>query len=108
MRPEWAEVCEANSKRAASNVSTVTVLNAAAAVEQGSGSFTTMGDRSSMAPAGAEVKPGEERVEIPFVTLQSVWEKHIAPRKVKYALPLSLATPALARDACPRSRRLRS
>jgi hypothetical protein len=92
MRPEWAEGCETNSKRAASDVSTVTVLNQAAAVEQGSGSFNPKGDSSSIAQAGAEVKQGDGRVEIPFVTLHSVWEKHIAPRKV-HALPRStLAT----------------
>lgn len=96
MRPEWAEVCETNCKRAASDVSTVTVLNQAAAVEQGSGSFNIRGDSSSMAHADEEVKPGERQMEISFVTLHSVWEKHIAPRKVeKRATTPTLATPTL-------------
>lgn len=77
MRSEWAEVCESKCKEAASASSSVTVLNQAAAVRAGTGSFNPNADSSSIATDG---EPGGVHVE--FVTLTSVWEQYIAPRKV--------------------------
>jgi hypothetical protein len=87
MRSEWAEVCESKCKEAASASSSVTVLNQAAAVRAGTGSFNPNADSSSIATDG---EPGGVHVE--FVTLTSVWEQYIAPRKVRRRLAPSRAS----------------
>jgi hypothetical protein len=87
MRSEWAEVCESKCKEAASASSSVTVLNQAAAVRAGTGSFNPNADSSSIATDG---EPGGVHVE--FVTLTGVWEQYIAPRKVRRRLAPSRAS----------------
>jgi len=89
MRPEFAAKCEANARAAASpSQSVVVVLNKAAAMTAGQGKFAVRGDASSIrphdAPGGEEgaSKPKENSIPIEFVTLESVWEEHLAPMPI--------------------------
>ena len=91
MRAEFAKKCEANSLKLAADERQVVVLNKAAAMSVGSGVFKVSGDASSISK---DERGGAGGVPIEFVTLDSVWEKHIAPKKASVSPATPLKNPS--------------